>query len=169
MLNHRRTIKTIVMINRMLGSMLFFSLIFSSTYGTDKAVPALNDPNAIVGTWKNGEGTGLIKITRNGDKFQGQIVWLKEPNDPATGKPKLDINHPDKANHSRPVMGLVNMWGFKYSKPGVWEDGKIYDPKKGSTYDCTIKLKDANTLEVRGYIGISLIGRTDVWKRQADK
>jgi uncharacterized protein (DUF2147 family) len=66
-------------------------------------------------------------------------------------------------------MGLVNMWGFHFSKEGVWEGGKIYDPKKGSTYSCTIRMKDVNTLEVRGYIGISLIGRTDVWTRQASR
>ncbi len=141
-------------------------LLSVPAYSGDKTS---SDPNAIVGTWKNGEGTGMIKITRNGDKFQGQIVWLQEPNDPETGRPKLDKNHPDKSNHTRQIMGLTNMWGFKYTKAGVWEGGKIYDPKKGSTYDCTIKMKNDNTLEVRGYIGISLIGRTDTWTRQADR
>lgn len=128
-----------------------------------------DNADAIVGVWKNGEGTGMIKITKNGDKYQGRIVWLKEPNDPETGKPKLDKNHPDTENHTRAVLGLTNMWGFEYKGKNVWDDGKIYDPKNGSTYSCTIKLKDANTLEVRGYIGVSLIGRTDVWTRQVAK
>lgn len=157
------------MISRISVSLLLVSTLFFlniPAYAGDK-IPS--DPNAIVGTWKNGEGTGMIKITRNGDKFQGQIVWLQEPNDPETGKPKLDKHHPDKSNHTRQIMGLTNMWGFKYTKAGVWDGGKIYDPKKGSTYDCTIKLKNDNTLEVRGYIGISLIGRTDTWTRQSDR
>jgi uncharacterized protein (DUF2147 family) len=128
-----------------------------------------DNPDAIVGVWKNGEGTGMIKITKNGEKYQGRIVWLKEPNDPETGKPKLDKNHPDEANHTRPLLGLTNAWGFQYKGKNVWDDGKIYDPKNGNTYDCTIKLKDANSLEVRGYIGVSLIGRTDVWTRQVAK
>lgn len=145
--------------------LLIQTLSMSSAFAGDEAKV---DPNAILGTWKNGEGTGMIRITRQGDKFQGQIVWLKEPNDPETGKPKVDKLHPEKSNHTRPIIGLTNMWGFKYTKSGVWEDGKIYDPKKGSTYDCTIKMKGANTLEVRGYIGIALIGRTDSWTRQAD-
>lgn len=157
------------MINRLLGSIIMCTLLLANISGAKAHDMEKGDPNAIIGTWKNGEGTGMIKITRNGEKFQGQIVWLKEPNDPETGKPKLDKNHPDKVNHARPVMGLTNMWGFKFAKAGVWDGGKIYDPKKGSTYDCTIKMKDDNTLEVRGYIGISLIGRTDVWTRQADR
>lgn len=157
------------MLIRTINTLSFILLLLSSAIGADKFYSHAGDPNAIVGTWKNGEGTGMIKITRNGDKFQGQIVWLQEPNDPETGKPKLDKNHPDNSNHTRQIMGLTNMWGFKYTKTGVWDGGKIYDPKKGSTYDCTIKLKNDNTLEVRGYIGISLIGRTDTWTRQADR
>lgn len=130
---------------------------------------AQDNPDAIVGVWKNGEGTAMIKIIKNNDKYQGKIVWLKEPNDPETGKPKLDKNHPDESVRSRPILGLTNVWAFVYKGDNVWDDGKIYDPKNGSTYDCTIKLKDANTLEVRGYIKISLIGRTDTWTRQVAK
>lgn len=128
-----------------------------------------NEEDAIIGIWKNGEGTGMIRIYKNGEKYQGRIVWLKEPNDPETGQPKLDKNHPDETVRSRPVMGLINTWGFQYKGKKVWDEGKIYDPKNGNTYDCTIKMKDNNTLEVRGYIGVSLIGRTDTWTRQVAK
>lgn len=130
---------------------------------------AQTESDVIVGVWKNGEGTGMIKIIRNGEKYQGKIVWLKEPIDPETGKPKLDKNHPDEKVRSRPLLGLTNIWGFVYKGDNIWEDGSIYDPKNGNTYNCTIKLKDKNTLDVRGYIGISLIGRTDVWTRQVAK
>jgi uncharacterized protein (DUF2147 family) len=130
---------------------------------------AQQDGDKIAGVWKNGEGTGMIKIYKNGDKYQGKIVWLKEPIDAETGKPKLDKNHPDENLHTRPLIGLVNTWGFDYTGDNVWENGKIYDPKNGNTYECTIKMKNNNTLEVRGYIGISLIGRTDTWTRQVAK
>jgi len=132
-------------------------------------MPFSNEGDAIVGVWKNGEGTGMVKIFKNGDKYQGKIVWLKVPNDPETGKPKLDKNHPDEKVRSRPVLGLINTWGFVYKGDKTWDEGNIYDPKNGSTYDCTIRMKDNNTLEVRGYIGISLIGRTDTWTRQVAK
>lgn len=130
---------------------------------------AQDESDKITGVWKNGEGTGMIKIYKNGTTYQGKIVWLKEPIDPETGHPKLDKNHPDKSNHSRPIIGLINTWGFKYKGEKVWEDGKIYDPKTGKTYDCTIKMKNDNILHVRGYIGISLIGRTDTWTRDIIK
>ncbi len=122
--------------------------------------------DAILGSWKNGEGTGVIQIYKNGEKYQGKITWLKEPNDPETGKPKLDKNHPDEKNHSRPILGLVSMWGFSYTGDKEWSGGKIYDNRNGKTYSCKIVMHDNNTLKIRGYIGISLIGRTDTWTRQ---
>jgi uncharacterized protein (DUF2147 family) len=125
-----------------------------------------NEADAVIGSWKNGEGTGIIQIYKNGDKYQGKIIWLKEPNDPATGNPKVDKMHPDEKNHSRPVIGLVNMWGFSFSGKNEWTGGKIYDPKNGKTYSCKITMGKNNTLNVRGFVGVSLIGRTDVWTRQ---
>lgn len=128
-----------------------------------------DNPDALVGVWKTGEGTAMVKMYKNGDKYQGKIVWLKEPNDPETGKPKVDKNHPDESVRTRALLGLVNVWGFTYKGKNVWEEGNIYDPKNGNTYSCTMKLTNANTLEVRGYIGVSLIGRTDTWTRQVAK
>jgi uncharacterized protein (DUF2147 family) len=125
-----------------------------------------DNPDALVGVWKTGEGTAMVKIYKNGNKYQGKIVWLKEPNDTETGKPKLDKNHPEAASKSRAILGLVNIWGFSYKGDNVWDEGSIYDPKNGSTYSCTIKMQNANSLEVRGYIGVSIIGRTDTWTRQ---
>ncbi len=125
-----------------------------------------DNPDGIVGVWKTGEGTAMVRIYKNGDKYQGKIVWLKEPNDPETGKPKVDKNQPDEASKTRAILGLVNIWGFNYKGENVWDEGNIYDPKNGNTYSCTMKLQNANSLEVRGYIGVSIIGRTDTWTRQ---
>jgi uncharacterized protein (DUF2147 family) len=128
-----------------------------------------NNPDSLVGVWKTGEGTAMVRIYKNGEKYQGKIVWLKEPNDPETGKPKQDKNHPDEVNRTRPILGMINIWGFSFKEKDLWEDGNIYDPKNGSTYSCTIKMINPNTLEVRGYIGVSIIGRTDTWTRQQAK
>jgi uncharacterized protein (DUF2147 family) len=141
-----------------------FSLILLTTTSSFITLP--DNPDAIVGVWKTGEGTAMVRIYKNGDKYQGKVVWLKEPIDPETGKPKLDKNQTDEAAKKRPVLGLINIWGFVPKENNLWEDGNIYDPKNGNTYSSTMKLINANTLEVRGYIGVSLIGRTDTWTRQ---
>jgi uncharacterized protein (DUF2147 family) len=141
-----------------------FSLILLTTTSSFITLP--DNPDAIVGVWKTGEGTAMVRIYKNGDKYQGKVVWLKEPIDPETGKPKLDKNQTDEAAKKRPVLGLINIWGFIPKENNVWDEGNIYDPKNGNTYSSTMKLINANTLEVRGYIGVSLIGRTDTWTRQ---
>lgn len=130
-------------------------------------MPADN-PDAIVGVWKNGEGTGLIQIYKANNKYYGRIVWLQVPND-ANGKPRTDINNPEENQRNRPLKGLINLRDFEYVGDNKWENGKVYDPKNGNDYSCEMKLVDDNTLEVRGYIGVSLFGRTDVWKRQTKK
>jgi uncharacterized protein (DUF2147 family) len=56
-----------------------------------------------------------------------------------------------------------------YKSENLWEEGNIYDPKNGNTYSSTMRLINGNSLEVRGYIGVSLIGRTDTWTRQVAK
>jgi uncharacterized protein (DUF2147 family) len=118
--------------------------------------------DAIVGKWYNTEKDGQIEIFKEGGKFFGKIVWLKEPLE--NGKPKLDKNNSETALRTRPIMGLRLLSDFQF-KGGLWEDGTIYDPKNGKTYSCIIKRKDAKTLEVRGYVGFSMIGRTVEWTK----
>jgi len=54
---------------------------------------------------------------------------------------------------------------FVYQGDDQWSEGTLYDPNNGSTYQGTITMRDMNTLDMRGYIGVEAIGRTDVWKR----
>jgi uncharacterized protein (DUF2147 family) len=132
------------------------------------ATVAQKSSDDIIGVWLNGEGTAHIQLFKNHDKYQGKIVWLKEPIDKETGKPRLDKNHPDKSVRSRPILGLSNVWGFTYiADKKQWTGGFVYDPKNGKTYDCRMWLENANTLKVRGFImGMSMLGRTDTWTRQ---
>ncbi|WP_316840136.1 DUF2147 domain-containing protein [Pedobacter gandavensis] len=119
--------------------------------------------DAIVGQWVNSSGEAHIDIFKKGDRFFGKIVWLKEPKD-EKGDPKLDVKNPADNLKRRPVLGLEMLKDFVYEN-GKWVDGTIYDPKVGKTYSCNMSLKSNGQLNVRGYIGFSLIGRTDVWKR----
>ena len=143
---------------------LVLIFLFSVTLKAQKA-------DDIIGNWKNGEGTGIIQIykTKTGH-YAGKIIWLKEPIDPETGKPKLDKRNPDKSKQLTPTLGLVNIWGFIFDEDDkMWIDGTIYDPKTGKEYSCKAEMKKNNVLEVRGYIGVSIFGRTDTWTRMVKK
>lgn len=125
---------------------------------------AQSESDALLGVWESGSGKARVKIDKSSDKFFGKIVWLKEPNN-EEGKPKVDKNNPEERLRTTPLLGYRMLKDFSYKGEKTWEDGTIYDPENGSTYSCTIKMTDDNTLEVRGFIGVSLFGRTDVWKR----
>ena len=128
-------------------------------------VSAQTKSDALLGIWLTGSGNGKVEIYKSDNTFRGKIVWLKEPIDPKTGKAKTDVNNPTEEKRSRPLMGLINLWGFSFDSDGSWEGGYIYDPKNGKQYKCVITMEEKDKLNVRGYIGISLIGRTDVWTR----
>jgi uncharacterized protein (DUF2147 family) len=117
----------------------------------------------ILGKWLNPSGEGQIEIYKKADKYSGKLVWIKDPNDDG-GKPKLDIKNPTVSLRSRPVMGLEILKNFVF-EDGKWTDGTIYDPKTGKTYSCNLSLKENGQLNIRGYIGISIIGRSESWKR----
>ena len=118
-----------------------------------------------LGVWTNAEKKATFEIYKCGDKLCGKIVTLTVPNDPATGKPKTDSQNPDPKLRSRPRLGLVFMQGFSYDEENKWDNGKIYNPKDGKTYSCYMKLDGTNSMEVKGYIGFSLIGKSQTWTR----
>lgn len=119
--------------------------------------------DAILGTWINSTGEAHVLITKKGEKFYGSIDWLKNPKD-EKGNVKTDIKNPEESLKKRPIQGLEILKDFVF-EDGKWTDGKIYDPKSGKTYSCNMTLKSNGDLSMRGYIGISLLGRTEVWKR----
>lgn len=119
-----------------------------------------------IGTWFDETKTGGIEISRCGGSLCGKIVWLREPKLP-DGRIKLDIHNDDPALQKRTICGLPLLSGFTpaASEPGVWEGGKIYNPQDGAHYKATMRLEPDGTLRVRGYLGVSLFGQTQVWTR----
>ena len=116
-----------------------------------------------IGIWTNEEGKAKFEIYKCGDKLCGKIVSLKEPL--RNGKPKLDENNPNKSLRNKPLIGLPFMKDFEYDGDNKWDEGTIYDPESGKTYSCYMKMVSKDKMEVKGYIGISLIGRTQHWTR----
>mgnify|MGYP000674427990 CR=1 FL=1 len=120
---------------------------------------------AVLGKWKTENGKSHVEIYKKGGEYYGKIVWLKEPLN-EEGKPKVDKNNPEEDMRSRPLKGLELLREFEYDADDeMWEDGEIYDPESGDTYSCEMSLEGDNKLKVRGYLGISLLGRTTVWTR----
>ena len=141
------------LIRRVLPVLLLSGASFAAQAQKDK----------IEGLWYNAEKTAKINIFKaKDDKFYGNIVWLKEPNE--NGKPKTDKNNPKAEKRSQPMLNLQVLRHFSKDGDKTYEDGEIYDPKNGKTYSCKIT-HNGNSLDVRGYLGISLIGRTTTWQR----
>jgi len=129
---------------------------------------SLAQTDAIVGQWYNQEKDAVIDITKaENQTFEGKIVWMLNPND-ENGNPKTDPLNPDESMRSRSRMGMVIMYGFAYDEDNVWDEGEIYDPKSGNTYSGTITLSSENQLDLRGYVGLPIFGRTSKWTRKLD-
>lgn len=133
-------------------------LLFAAVVGQQAVAQA----DRLEGVWFNDKKDAKIQIYKAKDgKFYGKILWLKEPT--KNGKQKLDDKNPKEQLQNQPLVGLVILKGFE--KDGdTYDDGTIYDPENGKTYDCIMTLK-GKTVSIRGYIGISWIGRTTVWER----
>lgn len=126
-------------------------------------IPALG--KGLVGLWATEGGKSHIKIAPCGINFCGSIVWLAEPLD-EDGKIKYDVNNPKKELRNRSIIGLPLLTAFvESSEVNVWEGGDIYNPEDGKTYSCTLTLLDSKTLKVRGYVGLPLFGKTQIWQR----
>ncbi len=123
--------------------------------------------NDVLGTWLNGDKDAHVKIFKKGDKYFGKLVWIKDPIDPETGKTKLDKHNPDPKLQTRPSLGIELLTNFEFDDD-EWDEGEIYDPKSGKTYSCYMEFPNEGNidyLKIRGYVGISLLGRTTYWTR----
>lgn len=130
------------------------------------ALPALAATDSPVGKWKTiddktHEVKSIVEITENNGLLEGKVLQvLKSDKGP---HPVCDECDGDRKN--KPIEGMTIMWGLK--KAGdEWSGGQILDPAKGKIYKVTVKLEDGGKkLDVHGYIGFSLIGRSQEWVR----
>ena len=129
------------------------------------ACPALGAGDEVFGTWLTGDGDGWVTVSPNGTGLSGIVAG--SPNDDPN-RSTVDEKNPDPQLRSRKLLGLELFSGFEFDGDDRWINGRIYDPNSGKTYRCIITIKDRDTLRVRGYIGISLIGRTETWTRKVD-
>lgn len=119
---------------------------------------------SVLGKWHSmdpdtGSKESVIEVYLEGDKLYGKIIEILKEED--KDKKCIECTGKDK---NKPIEGLVIVRGLQ--KDGdEWNEGKILDPKNGKLYKCYVTLEEENKLKLRGYIGFSLMGRTEYWYR----
>lgn len=124
--------------------------------------PAVTDDasaHQVLGNWLTQDRDGVIAISRAADgSYQGRIVGGGDPD-------RLDTTNPDPALRTEHLLGHVIMQGMRYLGAGHWSTGTIRDPNNGHLYKCRLELLSPERLQVRGFLGISLLGRSQIWTR----
>ena len=119
----------------------------------------VNQGDDILGEWLNADKTGIIEIYKKDNKYYGKIVRGADKS-----PTKYDIHNPDPIEQKKRLLGKIILKDFTYDDD-EWEDGTIYNPTNGKTYSCVMELAESNVLEITGYIGITLFGKTQLWTR----
>jgi len=125
--------------------------------------------DAVLGQWWTEKKDARIEVFKADNKYAGKIVWVKDPvypnGDPEAGKPLHDRHNPDVAARDQAILGLKMLRDFEYTGSNSWTRGTIYNPENGKTYKARLSLNKDGSLNVRGYVGVSLLGETTVWTR----
>lgn len=140
----------------------FVLLIITVSFGAD--------PGDILGSWKTDGDKSRLELFKCGEKLCGKVVWLQHPNytnsnDGPVGTPKVDRKNPNTSLRKRSILGLQVMSGLTKIGDNRWGNGTCYDPESGKSYRCSMELVSPTRLKMRGYIGISLFGRTYILSR----
>jgi uncharacterized protein (DUF2147 family) len=149
---------------KILFLLFYFTITPSYIYSQSKAdricgLYYVADPN-------NGEGSQIQIYKAKDGTYEGKVVWMEFPNYP-NGKPRRDVKNPDPEKRNQTNVGIVLMKGFTYNEAhDEWENGSIYNPVSGKSYRSYMKFESNGTLKVRGYLGVSLLGKTIIWTKE---
>src|ERR1700733_14862553 len=148
----------VAMQSHRLAAALMWALIATSAAAVN-VTPALGaDP---MGTWYTADKDSQVRITNCGGALCGALTWLKDPLDPATGKPKLDKNNADASKQSRPFLGWQIVLGMKPSGLNVWS-GNVYNASDGKTYSGSFTMTGDNTADLKGCV-MSILCKKQNW------
>lgn len=118
------------------------------------------------GLWWADGGSAQVQIAEEADELRGRVVWLRSPFD-ADGCPLVDRQNPDPEQRERPLVGIDILSGLHpdTSQPDSWTGGRVYDPGSGRSFSCALEMRGPDRMELRGYLGLRLLGRTTTWIR----
>jgi uncharacterized protein (DUF2147 family) len=125
------------------------------------AMAAEKPGDAVLGKWWFPKKNGRFEIKKANGIYTGRVIAYDDPE-------ALDKHNPDPELAKRKFIGIEMLSNFQYdSAKNQWSEGTIYDGNSGKTYSCTLWFEDGkpNELRGRGYVGISLLGRTEVFQR----
>jgi uncharacterized protein (DUF2147 family) len=117
-----------------------------------------------IGTWMTENGRSRIRIADCGGALCGTIVWLKEPNDPETGKPKTDKNNADSGKRGRPLIGVPIVISMKPNGASKWS-GPVYNAEDGKTYSGNLTEQGPDAVRLEGCAMGGLICKGQNWTR----
>ena len=115
------------------------------------------------GTWYTADKESQVRITNCGGALCGALVWLKVPNDPATGRPKTDKNNADPGRRNRPLLGVQIVLGMRPGGANVW-NGQVYNAADGKTYSGSFTLTGPNTADLKGCV-MAVLCKSQTWTR----
>lgn len=115
------------------------------------------------GIWLSADRDTKVRISDCGGKLCGRVVWLKEPVDRETGKPKTDKENPDASKQQRPLIGLQIISGMQAAGRDTWQ-GRIYNADDGKTYSASLALQSNTHARVEGCV-LSVLCKAQTWTR----
>jgi uncharacterized protein (DUF2147 family) len=128
------------------------------------APPAASRADVLLGEWWTEAREGRVRFTRASDgTFRGTTTCCI-PDKPSPERPAQDIHNPDPKQRGRSTVGIVIIWKLVY-EDGEYSGGYVYNPRDGKTYRFAVEIVNDGTIEVRGYVGIPLLGQSQIWKR----
>lgn len=127
------------------------------------SVPARADER-LSGTWLTGDGSTRVAFKPCGSADCGEIVWLREPIDPDTGKPWADKFNPDEKLKRKSLVGLAMVTGVIAKAPSAWA-GTLYNPLDGNSYTGDFVMLSTDKLRLKGCALAGLICQTEIWMR----
>jgi uncharacterized protein (DUF2147 family) len=141
-----------------------FCIVIVAIFAAVLAAPAANAQASgeVSGIWLTQAGDAKVRVGKCGGGICGVVVWLRQPIDPATGKPQVDDKNHNPSLARRPIIGLALFSGMRASGPNKWS-GQIYNADDGNTYESKVSVASPDTLRVEGCVGPLCGGET--WTR----
>lgn len=118
-----------------------------------------NAADAVEGFWLTQNKRSVIQIEQCDAGLCGYVYWIID------GGLQRDEYNPDKAHRNDPICGMRVLWGFDHDGAGEWSSGRIYKADDGDTYHANVELQSDGTLRLRGYVGVPVFGKTQIWNR----